>query len=142
VIVEVVAGVLVRDRRIFLQQRPPTKDFGLCWESPGGKVEPGESHRVALRRELLEELGVGVDLLAGQRAIWSGRFENLVSRPDRATIALHFYFIGDRFSGEPRILDGQPGVGWFSGVEMMALNLAPANQRAKVVLVELMRREE
>lgn len=32
------------------------------WEFPGGKVDEGESHEVAMRRELLEELGVHVRL--------------------------------------------------------------------------------
>ena len=135
-IVEVVAGVLVRNGRIFLQQRPPTKDFAWCWESPGGKVEPGESHHQALRRELLEEIGVEVDLPPSQQPIWSDRFENPVSRPDRATVVLSFYFVGDRFSGEPAILDGQLGIGWFTSGEMMAIDLAPANLLAKDVLVK------
>src|SRR5271166_6559649 len=133
--IEVVVGVLVRDGRIFLQQRPPTKDFGFCWESPGGKVEADESHHVALRRELLEELGIDIgELPAGSRPVWTGKFENLVTRPDRATIVLHFYMIGSRFSGVPAIQDGQPGIGWFLPHEMMELDLAPANSRAKTVL--------
>jgi 8-oxo-dGTP diphosphatase len=43
---------------ILVAQRPPHKHQGGLWEFPGGKVEPGESPRAALARELEEELGV------------------------------------------------------------------------------------
>lgn len=135
--IDVVAAVIVRSGRIFMQQRPPSKDFAWRWESPGGKVEPGESHREALCREILEEIGVGVALLSGQEPIWSGRFDNIVDRPDRAVVTVHFYLVVHLLSCEPRALDGQPGMGWFVADEMRHLELAPANKRAVDVIAGL-----
>lgn len=60
-IVRVAAAVLLRrDGRVLLAQRPPGKPYEGYWEFPGGKLEPGESARAALDRELLEELGIVV----------------------------------------------------------------------------------
>lgn len=60
-IVEVAVGVLIRaDAAFLLTSRPPGKVYADYWEFPGGKLEPGESVRDALRRELLEELGIDV----------------------------------------------------------------------------------
>src|SRR5208283_5252202 len=100
--IEVVSAIIVKHGRILLQQRPPLKDFPFCWESPGGKVDGNESHHQALRRELLEELGIDIGKLPhGLKPAWTGEFDSPVSRPDRASVVLHFYMVGDRFTGEP-----------------------------------------
>jgi 8-oxo-dGTP diphosphatase len=49
-----------RDGRFLLGQRAPETFYAGFWEFPGGKVEPGESPREALVRELEEELGIRV----------------------------------------------------------------------------------
>jgi len=61
-IVEVAAAVMLRadGREFLLAQRPEGKVYAGYWEFPGGKVEPGETVRQALVRELQEELGITV----------------------------------------------------------------------------------
>ena len=56
--VMVVAGIIERDGRILIGQRKRSQRHGLKWEFPGGKVEPGETPRAALKRELEEELAI------------------------------------------------------------------------------------
>jgi 8-oxo-dGTP diphosphatase len=56
--VKVVAALIESDGRLLVCQRRRGDRFGLLWEFPGGKVEPGEELPEALARELNEELGV------------------------------------------------------------------------------------
>lgn len=65
-VVEVAAAVMLRadGREFLLAQRPEGKVYAGYWEFPGGKVEPGESVRAALIRELHEELGITVTACA------------------------------------------------------------------------------
>jgi len=47
---------------VLIAQRPKGRHQGGLWEFPGGKVEPGEDRRAALRRELREELGIEITI--------------------------------------------------------------------------------
>lgn len=59
---EVAVAVIQRpDGRFLLGRRPAGKVYAGYWEFPGGKVEPGESVREALARELREELSLTVE---------------------------------------------------------------------------------
>ena len=59
--IEVVAAILHRDGAYFATQRGYGEFEGM-WEFPGGKIEPGESREVALKREIQEELGVDITI--------------------------------------------------------------------------------
>lgn len=81
--VEVAVGVLVRDDGAFLlTSRPAGKAYAGYWEFPGGKVEAGETVEQALRRELIEEIGLHI----GPVTPW--RIE-MVDYP-HALVRLHF----------------------------------------------------
>lgn len=54
----VAAAVVIEAGRVLLTQRKAGAHLEGKWEFPGGKVEAGEDPREALRRELLEELGI------------------------------------------------------------------------------------
>ncbi len=58
---EVAVGILIRgDGALLLSSRPEGKPYAGYWEFPGGKLEAGETVAQALRRELIEELGVTI----------------------------------------------------------------------------------
>ena len=60
-------AVCVRDGRMLVIRRSPSVVAPLTYCFPGGGIEPGESDREALIRELREEIGVAVRPL---RRIW------------------------------------------------------------------------
>lgn len=60
--VEVVCGIISRNNKVLICKRKKGKYLGGFWEFPGGKIESNESPKSALKRELLEELGMEVEM--------------------------------------------------------------------------------
>ena len=58
----VTAAVIERGGRYLLAQRPSDGLLGGLWEFPGGKSLPDEDLETCLRREICEELGVGIQV--------------------------------------------------------------------------------
>ncbi len=92
----VVAAVIRKDGCLLIGQRRSSDTHPLKWEFPGGKVEPSESPRDALKRELREELGIEATI--GAEII---RYE--FSYPRKPSILLIFHEVTE-YTGEIRAL--------------------------------------
>jgi 8-oxo-dGTP diphosphatase len=60
--IRVVGAAIERDGQTFAARRSASMSEPLRWEFPGGKVEAGETDAEALARELVEELGVEIEV--------------------------------------------------------------------------------
>lgn len=116
---EVTAALIIHDGKILITQRPAHKVFGGLWEFPGGKQQPGESLSECLRRELVEELNmtmeVGPKLFSVEHC-----YEHL-------RITLHV-FLCTQWRGEPErreVLDWR----WIAFSDLHRYPLTPADQK-------------
>ena len=61
-LVEVSAGLVFRHGLLLITRRRPDAHLGGLWEFPGGKVNGSESAEDCLKRELMEELGIEIEI--------------------------------------------------------------------------------
>jgi 8-oxo-dGTP diphosphatase len=94
------AAIVIEDGRVLVTQRKTGTHLAGAWEFPGGKVEPGEDPRDALRRELREELGI--DVRVGEIVdVTFHRYDEA----GKAVLLLFFEAMRDAGSPEPQALD-------------------------------------
>lgn len=115
---EVVAGILLKpDQSFFLASRPAGKVYAGYWEFPGGKIEPGETPRQALDRELKEELGI----TPTRADPWLVREFSYA----HARVRIRFFRVL-RWEGEPHPHEGQ-GMAWHPPGPPALSPMLPAN---------------
>jgi 8-oxo-dGTP diphosphatase len=56
----VTAAIIHKNDKVLITRRPLNKPQGGMWEFPGGKLHDNESPQDALKRELVEELGIEI----------------------------------------------------------------------------------
>ena len=125
--IEVAAGIVWRGKRFLASQRCSNKPLEGYWEFPGGKLEAGEAPLEALKRELAEELGIGVR----EANFWKSLDHEYVERG--FSVRLYFFHVTE-FAGEPCAEEGQ-NLRWVEPHEASALEFLPADA---IVLEELL----
>lgn len=119
-----VFGVVVDDGRVLVLQRAPRRSRAGEWDIPGGKLEPGEDPIDGLRREVLEETGLRLEV--GRPLAVQSRVEG-----NEHGVVITFELRGQ--AGSVRVGDEHSTYRWVTPHELEALRCAyhvPAAVRA------------
>ena len=130
---EVAVGILTREGRVLACRRPETARYPLKWEFPGGKLEAGETPHDALRRELIEELGI--DAAIGRefhRQEWT--YEGTGDRPEPPSSYRVFYYMVPSFRGN-LVNKAFHEIRWVTAVELAGMDLLEGNREAVRLLM-------
>ncbi len=113
----VAATIVNQQNQVLVTRRAKEVHQGGKWEFPGGKVERGEAPIEALKRELAEELGIGIL-----------KCEPLIKThyhyPEHRVL-LEVWQVS-RFQGVPKGREGQP-LRWVTIGELQGVDLPEAN---------------
>ena len=117
--IDVAAGLVFRDGKLLITQRPAGGHLPGLWEFPGGKREAAETFETCLARELKEELGIEVEVGA--------LVESITHAYPEKTVHLQFFRCLWR-RHEPAAL-GCAGFQWITADELSAYAFPAADAR-------------
>jgi len=124
-VIEVAAGLVFRDAKLLITQRPAGGHLAGLWEFPGGEREPAESFEDCLRRELLEELGIEVEV--------GELIESITHSYPEKTVHLRFFHCSWK-QHEPQAL-GCPAFKWVRKEEVSQYEFPAADARLLQMLL-------
>ena len=117
--VHVAAGILIDiEGRLLITDRLRASAMQEFWEFPGGKLASGESAEEALRRELVEELGIEITSC--------DHFHRLEHDYPEIRVAIEFFLVRT-WQGTPSGIEGQ-ALRWLKPAEISPGLLLPADE--------------
>ena len=125
---DVVAGIIWHkdSERFLIGQRPLDGLLGGLWEFPGGKQEEGETLEEALVREIMEELGIMIEV---------GRFQTRIKHAyTHFRITLHA-FHARHVSGQPQHI-GVANHAWVTLADLEPYAFAVADREIIISLLD------
>lgn len=114
----VACAIIVREGKVLVTRRGPGMKMPGKWEFPGGKVEPGETAKDCIIREIYEELHISIEPVRQLHdCIYDyGEFQ-IVLIP----------FVSGYLSGEIQLAEHSEFL-WISPHELESLDWAPADR--------------
>ncbi len=126
--IPVVAGLIRRQGKVLVGQRPEGASLARTWEFPGGKIELGESPEEALARELSEELGIEAEI---------GPLKFAASHTYGKTGILFLFFEVKFWKGQIKTQQ-HLDLKWVSPKELGGLELPEANSKFLKQILEVL----
>ncbi|WP_423190411.1 (deoxy)nucleoside triphosphate pyrophosphohydrolase [Alkalibacterium sp. f15] len=125
-----VVGAIIRSNgKLLCAQRSQSMTLSELWEFPGGKIEAGETHQEALKREIKEELELDIQ-------VSDQLFEKACYTYDFGRVHLATYLC-TLIEGTPSLYEHQ-AIKWLKSKELMSLKWAPAD----IPIVEKLMKEQ
>ncbi len=115
--ISVTCALIIHEGKVLLAQRSDIMDLPGKWEFPGGKVEEGESPERCLIREIREELGMEIQVLASLTPVD-------FSYPKKKIRLIPF--VVQWISGEIELIE-HAQYGWYDQNQLFSLDMAPAD---------------
>jgi 8-oxo-dGTP diphosphatase len=116
---QVTAAFIEKNHKILLALRKAGKHMGPKWEFPGGKVDPGEDPKQALRRELEEEFSIEAEI---GEYLGSARF-----RENRLDLEILLYRVGS-IAGD-FLLREHETIRWVEPAQVEAYDLVDSDRK-------------
>lgn len=128
--VQVSCAIIESAGKVLVAKRAAGKALAGMWEFPGGKIDPGESAKNCLRREIEEELGCLIEVGAALSPVfhaYSGGSIELI--PFRCSLV----------SGTPQALEHEE-ITWLEPSAIREIDLAAADEPVLREYLELLDR--